>query len=99
MAPEQILRRTDRARKHQRRGSVQRGASSFSGPRTLHLLDACAWRTSARAGFNAGALATRPRRPIMQLAEVDTAPDTIEATLTYLLDTGETPSTYTARPG
>jgi hypothetical protein len=35
----------------------------------------------------------------MQLAEVDTAPDTIEATLTYLLDTGETPSTYTARPG
>lgn len=34
-----------------------------------------------------------------QLAEHDTAPATIEATLNYLLDTGETPFTYTGGPG
>lgn len=34
-----------------------------------------------------------------QLAEHDTAPATIEATVNYLLDTGETPYTYTGGPG
>ena len=34
-----------------------------------------------------------------QLAEHDTAPATIEATVNYLLDTGETPFTYTGGPG
>ena len=32
-------------------------------------------------------------------AELDTAPDTIEATVNYLLDTGEMPSVYTGGPG
>ena len=34
-----------------------------------------------------------------QLAEVDVAPDTIEASVNYILDTGETPYTYTGGPG
>jgi hypothetical protein len=34
-----------------------------------------------------------------QLAEHDTAPATIETTVNYLLDTGETPFTYTGGPG
>ena len=34
-----------------------------------------------------------------QLAEHETAPATIEATVNYLLDTGETPFTYTGGPG
>jgi hypothetical protein len=34
-----------------------------------------------------------------QLAEHDAAPATIEATVNYLLDTGETPFTYTGGPG
>jgi hypothetical protein len=36
---------------------------------------------------------------MVQVAEQDTAPDTIEATLNYLLDTGEMPYTYTGGPG
>jgi hypothetical protein len=36
---------------------------------------------------------------MVQVAEHDTAPDTIEATLNYLLNTGETPYTYTGGPG
>src|SRR5215211_6696278 len=35
----------------------------------------------------------------MQTAEQDTVPDTIEATLNYLLHTGETPVTYVGIPG
>src|SRR5215468_9566703 len=35
----------------------------------------------------------------MQVAEQDTMPDTIEATLNYLLDTGEMPVTYVGVPG
>lgn len=34
-----------------------------------------------------------------QLAELETAPDAIAATVNYLLDTGETPFTYTGGPG
>lgn len=34
-----------------------------------------------------------------QIAEQDLAPDTIEASVNYLLDTGETPFTYTGGPG
>lgn len=34
-----------------------------------------------------------------QIAEQDTMPDTIEATVNYLLDTGEMPITYVAVPG
>jgi hypothetical protein len=36
---------------------------------------------------------------MVQVAEQDTAPDTIEATLNYLLNTGETPYTYSGGPG
>ncbi len=36
---------------------------------------------------------------MVQIAEQDTAPDTIEATVNYLLDTGVTPFTYTGGPG
>jgi hypothetical protein len=36
---------------------------------------------------------------MVQVAEQDTAPDTVEATVNYLLDTGETPYTYTGGPG
>ena len=36
---------------------------------------------------------------MVQIAVQDTAPDTIEATLNYILDTGETPYTYTGGPG
>jgi hypothetical protein len=36
---------------------------------------------------------------MVQIAEPDTMPDTIEATVNYLLDTGETPVTYVATPG
>ncbi|HKA70436.1 MAG TPA: CmcJ/NvfI family oxidoreductase [Xanthobacteraceae bacterium] len=35
----------------------------------------------------------------MQVAEQDTMPDTIEATLNYLVDTGEMPVTYVGVPG
>ena len=35
----------------------------------------------------------------MQTAEQDTMPDTVEATLNYLLDTGEKPVTYVGVPG
>src|SRR5262245_248925 len=35
----------------------------------------------------------------MQVAEQDTMPDTIEATLNYLLNTGEKPVTYVGVPG
>jgi len=42
----------------------------------------------------------RPQEARMdQVAEQDTAPKTIEATLNYLRDTGETPYTYTGGPG
>ena len=34
-----------------------------------------------------------------QIADPDTAPDTIEATVNYFLDSGETPFTYTGGPG
>jgi hypothetical protein len=36
---------------------------------------------------------------MVQIAEQDTMPDTIEATVNYLLDTGEMPVTYVAVPG
>ena len=36
---------------------------------------------------------------MVQIAEQDTAPETIEATVNYLVDTGETPFTYTGGPG
>jgi hypothetical protein len=36
---------------------------------------------------------------MVQIAEQDTVPDTIEATLNYLLDTGEMPVTYVGIPG
>jgi hypothetical protein len=36
---------------------------------------------------------------MVQVAEQDTAPDTIEATLNYLLNTGEAPWTYSGGPG
>ncbi len=36
---------------------------------------------------------------MVQIAEQDTAPDTIEATVNYLLDTNVTPFTYTGGPG
>ena len=36
---------------------------------------------------------------MVQVAEHDTAPATIEASVNYLLDTGETPYTYTGGPG
>jgi hypothetical protein len=36
---------------------------------------------------------------MVQIAEQDTMPDTIEATVNYLLDTGEMPITYVAVPG
>ena len=36
---------------------------------------------------------------MVQIAEQDTAPDTIEATVNYLLDSGVTPFTYTGGPG
>jgi hypothetical protein len=36
---------------------------------------------------------------MVQIAEQDTIPDTIEATVNYLLDTGEMPVTYVAVPG
>lgn len=36
---------------------------------------------------------------MVQLAEQDVAPDTIEASVNYILDTGETPYTYTGGPG
>ena len=34
-----------------------------------------------------------------EVAELDTAPDTIEATVNYLKDTGEMPWTYSGGPG
>jgi hypothetical protein len=34
-----------------------------------------------------------------ELAELETAPDTIEATVNYLQDTGEAPWTYSGGPG
>src|ERR1700761_139607 len=36
---------------------------------------------------------------MVQLAEIDTAPAAIEASLNYKLDNGETPYTYTGGPG
>jgi hypothetical protein len=36
---------------------------------------------------------------MVQVAEQDVAPDTIEASVNYILDTGETPYTYTGGPG
>src|SRR2546423_14943400 len=39
------------------------------------------------------------RRPPMQIAEQDIAPDTIEATVNYLNDSGVMPFTYTGGPG
>src|SRR5262249_26192042 len=36
---------------------------------------------------------------MVQIAEPDTIPDTIEATLNYLLDTGEMPVNYVGMPG
>ncbi len=36
---------------------------------------------------------------MVQVTEQDVAPDTIEASINYLLDTGETPFTYTGGPG
>lgn len=36
---------------------------------------------------------------MVQLAEIETAPATIEATLNYLVDTGDKPFTYTGGPG
>jgi hypothetical protein len=43
--------------------------------------------------------AARGGAPMVQIAEQDTMPDTIEATVNYLLDTGEMPVTYVAVPG
>ncbi|HUZ75868.1 MAG TPA: CmcJ/NvfI family oxidoreductase [Stellaceae bacterium] len=36
---------------------------------------------------------------MVQIAEQDTAPETIEATVNYLVETGDTPFTYTGGPG
>ncbi len=36
---------------------------------------------------------------MVEIAEAETAPDTIEAILNYLVDTGETPFTFTGGPG
>jgi hypothetical protein len=36
---------------------------------------------------------------MVQIAELDTAPDTIEATLNYFVDTGATPVTLVGAPG
>src|SRR5262245_49208039 len=37
--------------------------------------------------------------PMVAIAAADVAPATIEATVNYLLDTGEMPSVYTGGPG
>src|SRR5580765_2933981 len=74
-------------------------------PACASATPSCAMRPSADAGCRvsratlSSGLVLRRSRPMVQIAELDSAPETLEATLSYLARDADKLVTYVAAPG